>query len=292
LLVAVASLFVLALPIQAFAERVDQPGNTGGVDDRTDKVIAVGSADRNGNCVFENLEAEITPTGDGATTWAAYAVRSDCVFVRDALWTGARTDGVLSVAPQSLLVDSVSPFSEEVFASDNSDSGTVEVERSTAASGGVGDSYYLASTSCGTNEQLVYTYGGGGPVLDKLTQIKLRVDWCRQTSPASAWITGYVGTCIALDQPPSFGYDWIIDSCSAPNKNLGPVNGLAYVAGQGSFHCGPTNVFPCNLSNPNGYYHTLYNTVGKAANGSSHCSYSYTGQKVFGPNRSILQGCT
>ena len=152
----------------------------------------------------------------------------------------------------------------------------------------VGGGFSALSTSCGTSRQVAYTFGGGGPAFDKLTEVDNDVDFCWDGS--TVWITGISGGCTAVQfDPPA--HEWLIDACVSHSSNLGPTTGFAFHTGRGDFHCGPVSQFPCNLSNPDGYYHSLYNQASATKTGALSCTYWATGEPVNGPSALIYTGC-
>jgi hypothetical protein len=82
----------------------------------------------------------------------------------------------------------------------------------------------------------------------------------------------------------------MVDACVRTLYIPGPASIVAR-EGRGDYHCDPINIFPCNISNPDGYYHSLYDQENGSGNGSSSCVFWYTGVIVSGVSRQILQGC-
>jgi hypothetical protein len=62
--------------------------------------------------------------------------------------------------------------------------------------------------------------------------------------------------------------------------------------GTGSYHCHdlPGGLNPCG--GPTGYYHSLIDHEKGRGNGTSVCTFGYTGTLVLGPAQQILQGCS
>lgn len=82
-----------------------------------------------------------------------------------------------------------------------------------------------------------------------------------------------------------------MDSCVLNSVNNGPSS-VVWRTGQGDYYCSPTDTFPCSVSNPDGYYHSLYDREDGHVDGTSHCTYWYTGEIVLNVGREILQGCS
>jgi hypothetical protein len=142
-----------------------------------------------------------------------------------------------------------------------------------------------AVTACKTSEQRVYMYGIPGP-LDQLTTKSGRLTFCWNGS--QAWATSQSGGCTGN----SYGlWQWVIDGCWTLQYVPGPAWD-AYREGKGSYHCSPPGQPPCWLSNPDGYYHSLFEWEHGYGSGASACLYAYTGLIVNGVGRTILQGCS
>lgn len=208
----------------------------------------------------------VTTKPDRLGRWSIVSVSEDCKMTLLAKWSGDLTDGPKDV------INTMSPEAWDDPSSSFHFSG-----------GGV----TAPAAICKTNKQRVYTYGGGGPSLDKLTRIDHTVETCANGN--TAWIPSLSGTCVATTLPL---WRWVNDFCGTRFQNLGPTTGSAYHSMQGAFYCAPTNQPPCNISNPDGYFHDLISNVLVNPNGSITCSYTASGQWVFGPNRQILQGCS
>lgn len=223
-----------------------------------------------GGCQFEPMDLTIEKG-----QWVAYVADEACNLILDSRWSGT-----IKNAPEHLkkFVDKAEPEGFEVVAQG------VSSQNNSAEQGSQGN-VMAATVTCQTHSNVVLTYGGGG-LADELTKLTGWIEACKDG--AGSFVSGsYGGTCWAATWPPS--WDWVIDSCTKYGFELQSWT----VAGQerGDYHCGPTNVFPCNVSNPDGYYHSLYLSQRAYSGGSAYCTRSASGSYVFGPWGYNIQGC-
>jgi len=137
-----------------------------------------------------------------------------------------------------------------------------------------------------TSEQHVFMYGYGG-TWDKLTHKYGRLTFSYDGQ--SAAISSQSGSCQGSKPLP--WYEWVVDQCVLESVNYGP-SGVVWRTGRGDYHCDPSGTFPCSLSDPDGYYHNLYDREDGHSDGTSHCSYWWSGTIAAGVSTEILQGCS
>lgn len=198
-------------------------------------------------------------------------LNTECQVVVNAKWEGALDAGPEDVIEQlhKLLTTQTSLVYEETESSLANENGASTV---------------LLTSGIKTSEQHVWMYGYGG-TWDQLTHKKGKMTFSYNGSTAT--ITSESGTC----QGSSHGsWSWVVDGCVRDVYEPGPAS-VVRRGGRGDYHCTPASSFPCNLSNPDGYYHSLYETEYGYSNGSSICYLGSGGNIVAGVTRQILQGC-
>ena len=228
-------------------------------------IIAKGKRDTESNCVFDsNLTMYANIRDDNKTQWLAVEIDGQCQAIVYAKWNGQLEQGPLQfISPREYTTVTVN---------------TPQVVTSAAVSG-------ICGHSSETNEQYIITYGYPGP-FDELTRHTSRLTYCYDG--VNAQTTALSSTCSAATWPP--GYDWVVDECKITANNSGPSGSISGST-KGKFHCDAPTTFPCNLSNPDGYFHTINSTLTGNNNGISNCTWSWSGQVVRGPTRYIVQGC-
>ncbi len=251
-------------PGRAPAASITVNGDTVQVGD----LVASGQVRPGGTCDFAApLHVRTTAPGQGTTKWLVIGVDGQCRAVVLAKWLGTLAQG-----PSSL----VDPLQRQLS--------MMRWTPSTSSPQAAAPSVLLDSK---TSHQFVYTYGGGGPSLDKLTSVESQITFTWDGTNAT--ITAGGESCGGADPPG--GWYWSVDWCGVQYQDSGPRD-VVWRTSRGAFHCEPPSVFPCNGSDPDGYYHNLYASEDGHGNGVSHCDYWYDGQLVFGPNREIWQGCS
>lgn len=206
----------------------------------------------------------------GAPRWLAISLDDQCKAVIKGKWEGALEDGPKEIVVKlmELLPYAAFPVPEEPLSTIGSLSATQP----------------MGTTSCKTSAQNIYMMGYGGGA-DKLTQKNGTLEFCYNGSTAT--IDSQAGGCTGSS---TLYWDWLVDSCSTTSVEYGPSSEV-YRSGWGDYHCDPPGTFPCNGSNPDGYYHSLSDSEAGFADGSSTCSYGYGGQIVYGVAQNIILGC-
>ena len=119
-----------------------------------------------------------------------------------------------------------------------------------------------------TVSQYVFSYGYGGPSVDKLTG---DFGWMRFSyDGTNAWISSNGGYC---DAPGAFN-GWVVDSCQFDGWDAGP-NTIIWQQGSGNYHWEPTYY-------PPSYYHILIDKEYGTKNGGTQCVFDYLGDVVLG----------
>lgn len=228
----------------------------------------------NDTCDFSALKVRTTAPGDGKTQWVGIKFNPQCRAVINAKWHGSLEEG-----PRDII--------EPILKTMPNMTPQVTQELPFVRTDGVPTLSATAGTK--TSEQRVYTYGYGTPWFDVLTEQKGKITFSYDGTNArqsDIWWT----SCWGADHS-SLGWKWVVDSCSITSLNTGPSS-VVWQTGRGNYHCDPAGNFPCNLSDPDGYYHSLYTDEDGHADGTSHCTYWYSGNIVLGPGREVLQGCS
>lgn len=249
----------------AAADGDDHPSTVSGDAAEVGDVLAQGVA-ADGGCWFDEVRVMTTAAGDGTTRWLEAGADDQCRMVVTAKWQGELSEGPDRITELllPLLLTESPPVPEEGSDDD----------------GGVS-----AAVACRTSEQMVFMYGFGGPS-DKLTRKTGRLTFCYDGVTATS--SGQSGSC--QGSSPAY-WNWVVDACVLTSQNIGP-NSLVWRNGRGDYHCSSPGTWPCNMSSPDGYYHSLYEEEDGHGDGTSHCLYGWSGNIVDGVNRNILQGCT
>jgi len=272
--------FVMAIGV------VSVSGDTGGLPDvdvsppqnevRGDElvvgdIVAEGVRTKDGTCDFDVIKVKTTAPDDGKTRWLGILLDTECRAVVNAKWEGSLETGPQDVVEPLLGVLPAAsepvPESPQPGLANNDDISTPGV-RATK-----------------TSEQHVFMYGYGGK-WDKLTHKYGRLTF--SYNGQSATIISQYGSCQGSSPFP--WYSWDVDGCYTISVYYGPGS-VVWRTGRGDYHCDPAGTFPCNLSNPDGYYHRLYDDEDGYANGTSHCTYWWSGNIASGVSTEILQGC-
>lgn len=225
------------------------------------------------SCLISDVEVAIEATLEG--TWLAFGFDEGCRLVVTDSWTG-----------------SVESESEDVGALESDDSLAAFFGPPFTSSSAVSDqtepaaTNTLAMSACKTAKQEVRHSGWGGEG-DTLSKTTGSLYFCYTGSVIynasyggyGCWAKGNVGW-----------YDWLIDAC----YTLTWTNTSTYVEhhGGGDYHCHQPSHPPCNLSTPDGYYHTLRAREYAYPSGSAYCAASYSGVVVRTPRQVIIQGCS
>lgn len=221
-----------------------------------------------GRCIFaKRMEIRTRAPTNERPKWTMLAVDEECHLVISAKWEGQLEDG-----PLKTIASLGNEFETET---------TILLGDLAAPT-----HHGICSHSFEKNEQYIITYGIPGPG-DELTRHTGRLTYCYDG--VNAQTTSLAAFCSAATWPP--GRDWVVDECNIVSNNPGPASTVSGST-KGRYHCDPPGVFPCNLSSPAGYYHTLYSTIQGNNVGISTCTFSWTGQIVRGPDRVIVQGCS
>lgn len=235
-------------------------------------IVAEGTRSTDGLCNFDDFKVSTTAPGDGKTNWVSIKFDKQCRAIIKAKWHGSLEEGPRDVIYP--ILNSMPAMAKQVTQ-----------EPTSLETNGAG---LIATTGTKTSQQRVYTYGYGSPWFDVLTRqigtITFSYNGSKATITSSS--TDYYGA----DWTNSLGWKWIVDS-KMESKNVGPAN-IVWMTSRGAYHCNPAGQFPCSISDPDGYYHSLYTDEDGQADGTSHCTFWKTGIVVFGPNRDILQGCS
>lgn len=225
-----------------------------------------------GGCQFDRMDMMLVKTEKGKGEWIIYSVDDMCNLIVDARWSGTIQD-----APK--------PF-REIVSREAPEGKWYTAQEADKSSKSMSSNKSIAlSSTCETHKNTVRTYGYGG-VVDKLTELTGWIVACRNSN--GSFVSGSNnGICWAETWTP--GWNWTIDGCAKYGFELQSWT----VAGQqrGDFHCTPSSNFPCNLSNPDGYYHSLYLSQRVYYSGRAYCTYSASGNYVLGPWGYNLQGC-
>lgn len=236
-------------------------------------VVVMGILNDEEECEFEPFQIHARAYESEETEWMGIKVDSNCRMVVSARWSGDLESGPPEVIKPLL---AMLPFASEAVSED--DEATFEEYAST-------DITLLQSTACKTSYQNIYMYGYGGPA-DKLTIKWGELKYCYNGT--TVWVDSQRGGCRGSTLPT---WRWVVDRCRTTGVNYGPTTSFVYRSGDGNYHCDPPGVFPCNLSNPDGYYHTLSDGESGYPDGRSYCSYGYGGNIVLGVGQQIIQGC-
>ena len=232
-------------------------------------IIANGRKVENG-CQFDPMDMTLIKTEEGTGEWIIYSVDDMCNIIVDARWSGTIQD-----APE--------PFREML--SEEELQGKRLIAQEDDKNSKFINTSFTSSSTCETHQNTVRTYGYGG-VADKLTELTGWIVACRNSS--GSFVSGSNnGSCWAATWTPT--WNWTIDGCVKYGFELQSWT----VAGQqrGDYHCTPPNNSPCNLSNPDGYYHSLYLSQRVYSSGNASCTRSASGNYVQGPWGYNLQGC-
>lgn len=277
-MLAMAAIAILAPSIASNASQGEVPQTEVRVDHSSvGTILARGavSPDQEG-CIFED-ETLLSAEKADREHWYAVAVNESCDLILTNEWIGTLADAPPPIRETiGELVDAVTELEEAPEIVDAPD----------LRAAGFFGIQVLAAETCREHSQRVYTYGGGGPTLDKLTMVTSLAGIC--TNGSQAAIEYHSRTCTAWNPPG--GWTWVTDSCTTSSINYGPAS-YVFKIDRGAFHCSPASSLPCNLSTPDGYFHTLYSRIRAWGSGTVICDFWKSGQVVFGPKRDILLGC-
>lgn len=267
--VAVFSLSALVAPLGG-APGSGPPGPVDANAAEIGDVVATGSPIE-GGCDFSGVQVRTEMQPADATRWVSIAFLPSCDAVVTSKWQGA-----FSAGPPGL----VGGLGAALLAADS----PLVPEEGAPTQGGSID-------ACETSYQHVFMYGYGG-WYDSLTHKNGNINFCYNGSTAT--LSSHWGNCQGSDPPG--GHYWTVDSCVLNSVGWGPGS-VVWRTGTGSYHCQDPNAFPCNISEPNGYYHSLWDDEDGHSNGVSHCTYGWSGQVIYTGTqahigREILQGCT
>jgi len=257
---------VVSLAAPTSLDRIEVSGDAIQVGD----LVVKGMRHRDNTCTLPDFRVGTSSSSNESTEWVAMQITEQCEIVVTARWEGSLTEGPAQVIDSllALMPGLLEPISEKNQSEVTSHMGALATASGTK-----------------TSEQHIYMWGGDGPP-DQLTHKygKLKFSY----NGTSAWINSQSGSCNG-STPAS--WSWVVDSCTTVHVQSGPASTVSRV-GNGSYHCSPAGGFPCNLSNPDGFYHTLLDEEDGYANGSSTCYFSFSGIIVIGVSQQILQGCS
>lgn len=236
-------------------------------------IVATGIKNKEGMCEFGTVTVDTQALGDGQTQWLGINIDEQCRATVNSKWIGSLEQGPADVVGP--LMEGMRNVSNEV-----AEDAAGKVNRQNAMRPAYG------TTGTKTSEQHVFMYGYGGQ-WDKLTHKygKLTFTYNGQT----ATISSQSGTCQGSKPLP--WYEWVVDGCWQGTINYGPSSSV-WRQGEGDYHCDPAGVSPCNFSNPDGYYHSLYDYEAGYADGRSSCVASWDGNIAAGVGTEFLQGCS
>lgn len=235
-------------------------------------IVAQGKLNTNGSCDFGSIQVTTPSIGDGTIRWLGIVLDTQCQIKVNAKWDGEFNAGPSDVIDPLYIL--MGKESEPVF----------ETTKSYAIKHNE-MSYGILTSGSKTSEQHIWMYGYGGS-WDALTHKSGKLTFSYNGSTAT--LTSESGSCWG-STPAS--WSWVVDACIRDFYAAGPGPTVGR-GGRGDYHCSPTNQFPCNLSNPDGYYHSLYDTEYGYSNGTSSCTYTVSGNWVADISQEILQGCS
>lgn len=218
-------------------------------------VVARGVPNGAGACSFGVTEASTIESGQ----WEALDVGSDCIVTVQSAWTGTLADGPAEY--QAVDEDLGVPAAPAVATA--------------------------AATTCKLAEEFFFTYGYGGAALDKLTRLWSAMNYCYNDT--YVWGSNDTGSGCAGQNEPS--WNWVVDWCVITAQRFTQSTSSVWSQIRGDYHCTPPSSTPCNLSDPDGYYHSLWDQVTAYPSGHSHCTHWWSGQVVLGPESQIIAGC-
>lgn len=235
-------------------------------------IIAEGTRGTGDLCNFDDFKVKTTASDDGKTNWVSIKFDKQCRAIIKAKWHGSLEEG-----PQDV-IEPILNSTPAMTIQDTQEPALLETKRVALS----------ATTGSKTSQQSVYTYGYGSPWFDVLTKQvgTLTFSYDGTNARKISHSTQYYGA----DWTSYFGWKWVLDS-GLESVNQGPSPSV-WLTSRGSFHCSPSSTFPCSISDPDGYYHSLYTDESGYADGTSYCIFWKTGNVVLGPNRDILQGCS
>ncbi len=230
-----------------------------------------------GGCRFDPGNG-LTLVADGSSpVWVVLVTTPECSVRVEAIWTGPLESGPAQFVDR--LIRTREGSSEEAVGSETGDPSTrqsVPASDGTALSGGC---------TWETHKNEIYMYGFGG-VFDKLTRLTGWIQACRDS--LGSFVDGtYGGQCWA--SAGGWNWDWVIEKCVKYGFELRSWT----VAGQqrGDYHCDPRGQWPCNLSSPDGYDHSLHASQRVYFSGTTYCTTDYSGQIVLGTFSYNVVGC-
>jgi hypothetical protein len=250
-----ASLMIASLLFQGgVAQAADRTVSTAALS--PSQIVARGSVDAQGGCSWSGSDQFQSDHGQ----WVSFHIGQDCVARLGAAWTGGLADGPPAIT------DSVVAASGNVVS--NAQSATT-----------------MSATTCQTGKEYVYTYGGGGPIWDKLTKIWSALTYCYNDS--YVWGSSTAGSACAGQ--PEISWNWVVDACAFSSQYLTTNSTSVWSTLKGTYHCDPVTSFPCSILS--GYHHHLYAKVLGLQSGHSTCTFWWDGSIVFGPNQDVISGC-
>jgi len=225
---------------------------------RVGDVVARGALNGTSSCLFAKTDGMSLGVGE----WLALRVGTDCsVTVTDA-WEGSLTDG-----PDRFRAISI-----------DAESGDATLPGSVAVT---------TATVCKTAQEHFFTYGFAGAAIDKLTHLWSSLTYCYNDS--YVWGSSTAGSgCSGTPEP---SWVWVVDWCGVTSQRLYQNTSSVWNQWRGDYHCSVPASFPCNLSDPDGYYHSLWDQVKASISGHSTCTHWWSGHIVLGPEADIVAGC-
>ena len=123
---------------------------------------------------------------------------------------------------------------------------------------------------------------------EPLTEKRGMLEFC--WDGLKAWTKSQTGDC-DVHNGLTIYWDWRVKDCQLLATDPGPAF-KTFRTGRGSYWCDGPTLSPCSASDPNGYHHTLTDREDGFADGSSTCTFSYTGKIVLVVGSEVVQGCT
>lgn len=244
---------------------------------RIHDVVAVGVPSAAG-CEFPGeLQVTRSAAADGETRWLEFTIDAQCRVLVSARWNGALVDGPGRVVDRLEAV--MGAEAERVVAQPIS--GAASTSARTGDEGGI----QSLAIQCKFNRQHIFMFGFGGSG-DKLTNLQTEMEFCYDFT--NAIVNAHKGSCWGASLPT---WRWKVDGCWITFKTQGSAANVR-VSHRGDYHCDPTNVPPCNASNPDGYHHRLFSSIHGAANGAALCNWGWDGIIVAQVQRTVLFGCS
>lgn len=234
-------------------------------------IVAEGTLGKGDVCNFDDFKVVTTAPRNGKTKWVSIKFDKQCRAIIKAKWQGSLEEGPKDIT-EPILNFTPDKYSQVILESQSLNT----------------EGIAIAAAGTKTSQQHVYTYGIPGPS-DVLTEQKGSITFSYDGTKAT--MSSYKAWFNAETWTSPLGWKWIVDSGTITSSSWGP-SGTVWMTARGNYHCDPPGYGPCALSNPDGYYHSLYTDEDGHADGTSHCTFWKSGIVVQGPKGDILQGCS